>query len=452
MMSLLITALLALGGTDSAAGAPGCSPTHRLELQRALTRTTRTARARRLRTALAACRPESHPLPAPTGAPFEFAFYPQSGDLWRDLLVTNFVDLADGPGILDWNCGRQTYDGHGGQDSALRSFREQRIGVPVFAALDGRVLEVVDRFRDENTAANLTPYDNHVILDHGNDQLTVYGHLRRGSARVQAGDWVPAGMQLGLTGSSGNSTGPHLHFGALHRGRPYEPFAGGCRPGPSRWAAQAGLPARPYLQDAALSAEPFAGRAALPWDEGKRTGTFAAGLRIVHARFETVWAPTGAAATVTVERPDGSTVLTETEPLAVQSRGGAADVRALRLTFFPGRWRIRYAVDGETLAVAPFDVVAGAAAVANRPPSPVIVSVERAGNVLLCRVHTSLATEDPDYEIVAYRYRWIADGRVIRAVRSAGLTDVLSTRKAAAPICVVTPTDGRLDGPAAVGS
>lgn len=115
---------------------------------------------KQLRAALASCRPESRPLPGPTGAPFPLAFYLQSGDVWRDLLTTNFVDLDPSAGILDWSCGRQTYDGHGGQDSALRSFREQRIGVPVFAALDGRVLEAVDQYRDENTAATTTPYDN----------------------------------------------------------------------------------------------------------------------------------------------------------------------------------------------------------------------------------------------------------------------------------------------------
>ena len=450
MVTLLITGALALGGGDPAAGAPSCSPTHRLELQRALVQARRPARIRRLRAALAACRPESRPLPGPTGAPFGFPFYPQSGELWSDLLVTNFVDLDPGPGTLDWSCGRQTYDGHGGQDSALRSFREQRIGVPVFAALDGRVLEVVDLYRDENTAATITPYDNHVVIDHGNDQLTVYGHLRRNSTRVQAGDWVPAGTQLGLTGSSGNSTGPHLHCGALFEGRPYEPFAGACRPGPTGWTAQIGLPRAPYLQDVALSARPFTGRAALPWDEGPRTGTFVAGTRTIHARFEPIWAPRDATATVTVERPDGSVALTQTEGLAVHSRGGAADVRALRLDLSPGRWAIRYDVAGRTLAVAPFDVVARAAQIVNRPPSPVTVAVERAGPVFRCRVHTSLATEDPDYAIVAYRFRWIAGGRVVRAVRSAGLTDVLPAGKApAGAACAVTPTDGRLDGPTA---
>jgi hypothetical protein len=203
----------------------------------------------------------------------------------------------------------------------------------------------------------------------------------------------------------------------------------------------------------ALSAQPFTGRAALPWDGGVRTGTFVAGVRTVHARFEPIGAASDATATVTVERPDGSAALTQAAPLAVHSRGGAADIRALRLSLSPGSWRMRYAVGGRTLAVAPFDVVTGARQVANRAPNAVAVSVERAGDVLVCRVHTSLATEDPDYAIVAYRYRWIVGGRVVRAVRSAGLTDVLPRGKAPdAAACAVTPSDGRLDGATATAS
>ena len=44
--------------------------------------------------------------------------------------------------MRDYACGGHSYDGHTGIDSIVRSFREVRIGVPVFAALDGRVLSV----------------------------------------------------------------------------------------------------------------------------------------------------------------------------------------------------------------------------------------------------------------------------------------------------------------------
>jgi murein DD-endopeptidase MepM/ murein hydrolase activator NlpD len=53
-------------------------------------------------------------------------------------------------------------------------------------------------------------YGNHVILAHDNHTLTLYGHLQ--VLMVKPGDTVLQGQIIGLMGSSGNSTGPHLHF------------------------------------------------------------------------------------------------------------------------------------------------------------------------------------------------------------------------------------------------
>lgn len=53
---------------------------------------------------------------------------------------------------------------------------------------------------------------NHVVIDHGNGEFSIYGHLKLGSILVAVGDRVNAGATIGLIGSSGNSTEPHLHF------------------------------------------------------------------------------------------------------------------------------------------------------------------------------------------------------------------------------------------------
>jgi hypothetical protein len=69
-----------------------------------------------------------------------------------------------------------------------------------------------------------------------------------------------------------------------------------------------------------------------------------------------------------------------------------------------------------------------------------------------CRLGTSLVAEDPDYDIVRYRYRWTVGGKLVRAVRSAALSDVLrrgAARSGQDVRCSVTPTDGRLSGPTA---
>lgn len=61
-------------------------------------------------------------------------------------------------------------------------------------------------------------------------------------------------------------------------------------------------------------------------------------------------------------------------------------------------------------------------------------------------------TEDPDYAIVRYRYRWRVAGKLVRSVTSAGLSDVLRHRLARSGQrvkCTVTPSDGKQLGPTA---
>ncbi len=55
-------------------------------------------------------------------------------------------------------------------------------------------------------------YGNYVVIDHGNGYSTLYAHMAHGSIGVKAGDRVTQGQRLGTMGSTGRSTGPHLHF------------------------------------------------------------------------------------------------------------------------------------------------------------------------------------------------------------------------------------------------
>ena len=57
---------------------------------------------------------------------------------------------------------------------------------------------------------SISKYGNHVVIDHGQNYISWYAHLD--SYNVQAGDVVLQGDVIGRAGSTGNSTGVHLHF------------------------------------------------------------------------------------------------------------------------------------------------------------------------------------------------------------------------------------------------
>jgi murein DD-endopeptidase MepM/ murein hydrolase activator NlpD len=66
-------------------------------------------------------------------------------------------------------------------------------------------------------------YGLYVVIDHGGGLATLYGHL--GWTSLTTGDSVTAGRDVGEVGSSGLSTGPHLHFEVRRNGRPVDPIA-----------------------------------------------------------------------------------------------------------------------------------------------------------------------------------------------------------------------------------
>lgn len=88
------------------------------------------------------------------------------------------------------------------------------LGTPVIAAKSGRV-EVVQRSN--------SGYGNMVLINHGDGYKTRYAHMVKGSITVSVGDYVEAGQTIGKVGSTGNSTGPHLHFEVIVNGETRNP-------------------------------------------------------------------------------------------------------------------------------------------------------------------------------------------------------------------------------------
>ncbi|MGW7620720.1 M23 family metallopeptidase [Streptomyces antimycoticus] len=88
---------------------------------------------------------------------------------------------------------------HSGQDFVVPT------GTPVHAAHEGVVVKA-----GPNGGGDGPAYGNAIVIKHDNATYSQYAHLSRIDVRI--GQTVTEGQQIGLSGSTGNSTGPHLHF------------------------------------------------------------------------------------------------------------------------------------------------------------------------------------------------------------------------------------------------
>jgi murein DD-endopeptidase MepM/ murein hydrolase activator NlpD len=99
----------------------------------------------------------------------------------------------------------RSYEFHPGIDMAVA------YGTPIYATAPGTVLEA-------NFAGG---FGNHVLLDHDYELRTLYGHMSK--MAVTAGTAVKRGQIIGYVGSTGRSSGPHLHYGVYVQGKTVDP-------------------------------------------------------------------------------------------------------------------------------------------------------------------------------------------------------------------------------------
>ena len=149
--------------------------------------------------------------------------------------------------VLDYNGGARTYDGHRGTDYALWPFGWNKLDaseMQVTAAAAGTIVNAVNVDpTDKNCNTSSADPWNYITLLHADGRLTIYGHLRYNSLTSKApGQSVAQGEFLAAAGSSGNSSGPHLHFevrtGTFSNAEWADPYAGPASQPASLWTAQ----------------------------------------------------------------------------------------------------------------------------------------------------------------------------------------------------------------------
>lgn len=121
-----------------------------------------------------------------------------------------------------WREDRETYN-HGGIDIAGAGI----MGTPVVAAADGTVIasnsSCTHNWGKSYSCGCGGGYGNYVMISHAGGKMTVYGHLT--SLTVSTGQTVSRGQVIGYVGSTGNSTGPHLHYECRLNGVRYNPMS-----------------------------------------------------------------------------------------------------------------------------------------------------------------------------------------------------------------------------------
>lgn len=178
------------------------------------------------------------------------------GTQWHG--ISNFVDLEPAfPNQLrDYTCGARTYDqasgyNHRGIDYFIWPFPWTLMdagAVDILAVAPGTLVAKQDGNSDRSCSFNAPDTPNYVVVQHSDGTVARYLHMKNGSVTsLPIGAPIPAGTPLGKVGSSGVSTGPHLHMELRANNTAgaavIEPHNGTCNAAPSRWAVQ-----RPYFQ------------------------------------------------------------------------------------------------------------------------------------------------------------------------------------------------------------
>lgn len=140
---------------------------------------------------------------------FETGLSPLNGDSWLNLADAPSLWPVVGPITSSFGERQDPFNGEGAFHAGIDI--STSFGQPVRATADGVVL----------TAGLASGYGREVLVDHGHGVQTLYGHLS--GFAVSSGEDVRRGQIVGYVGTSGRSTGPHLHYEVRIRNTPVNP-------------------------------------------------------------------------------------------------------------------------------------------------------------------------------------------------------------------------------------
>jgi len=270
--------------------------------------------------------------------------------------VSGYIDHDEETGsLLDYACGNRTYDlsngyNHDGVDISSWPYPWTVMdadGLEVIAAADGTIVGKIGEQFDRNCSTSTQAPWNLIVLAHNDGSQSLYGHMKRDSLTDKGiGDTVVAGEYLGQVGSSGASTGPHLHFQLLDAdNNNVDPFAGECGATDSHWRWQPDYN-RPRINAVLTSASvPEIGRCDGSEAPGLQT-EFAAGAVVVATGFF-VNQPAGQAARIEVIQPNGAVWLDQPMGTPSQTFAFSYWYRAFIPPPIAGQWRVRMTLNGE---------------------------------------------------------------------------------------------------------
>ena len=160
------------------------------------------------------------------GSTEAFTLSPANEDLPWEYEYTNYFKLGSSVAVPDSYVYSLPYDegatfritqGYGGRFSHKGSNEyaldwKMPEGTPVRAARGGLVVKVKDDSDQGGGSIDYDRYNNYVLIRHADGTLGHYCHLKKDGVKVHAGEMVEVGDIIALSGNTGFSSGPHLHF------------------------------------------------------------------------------------------------------------------------------------------------------------------------------------------------------------------------------------------------